>query len=130
MADTHSTMTPEEQAQARARISMASPEHLKMWLEATHRKWIVLNAVDLVGSLPWPEGVDDFARVVACYREYRRGIPTGDTEKVDTPDGGTAEVPTYKGETLELVELDRCIRWLIGLASEKDPTWRLDNSPL
>jgi len=40
------------------------------------------------------------------------------------------KVPQMKEETLEVEELDRVIRYLIGQVTEKDPTWKLENPPL
>jgi hypothetical protein len=40
------------------------------------------------------------------------------------------KVPIYKDETLEIEELDRAIRHMISLASEKDSSWKLTNTPL
>ncbi len=69
------------------------------------------------------------------YRDHRRAIATGryETQKhVNHVTGKEVEVevPVYKDETLEIEELDRAIRHLIGLASEKDPSWKLSNAPL
>ena len=68
------------------------------------------------------------------YRDHRRTISAG-TEKQKHLDNVTnqeveVEVPIFKDETLELEELDRAIRYLVGLASEKDPNWSLLSTPL
>lgn len=123
-------LTPDEIAKRQARVAVTTPTQLKAFLAASERRWLVLDALDLVDSLPWPEGVDDLIRVVTCYRNQRQTIETGRYETMETPAGGTAEVPVYKGETLELEELDRCIRFLVAQATEKDPSWSLDNPPL
>lgn len=112
-------------------VSIKNKDHLKKWLEASGRRWLVFEALDLVDALPWTEGVDDLMRVVACYRNHRSQIPTGRVEVQKDPTlGKQVEVPTMKTDLLEIEELDRCIRNLIRQASEKDPTWKLDNPPL
>jgi hypothetical protein len=103
---------------------MRSPEKMREWLEASGRVWLVFNAPQLVEALPWPEGMNAFMQIVAAYRDHRSTIPTGDTEEVNG-------VPTrlYHGDTLTAVELDRCIRYLIGQITELDPTWTLERDP-
>lgn len=75
------------------------------------------------------------AEIVTMYREHRRTQATGRSEKQEHFDDVTdrtvsVDVPLYKDETLEIEELDRVIRHLIGLATEKDPGWSLQNAPL
>lgn len=118
-----------------ARTAMKNPAHLKRWLLASGRRWLVFDARDLVEALPWPEGAQALAEIVSAYRNYRRSIATGRSETQKQTDHVTGqevevEVPIFKDETLEIEELDRAIRYLIGVASEKDPTWRLDAAPL
>lgn len=113
------------------RVSLKDPGHLKRWLLESNRRWIVFDAVDLVDSLPFPEGVDDFVRVVACYLNHRATKPSGRVEiQKDPVLGEEVEVQIMKTDVLEVEELDRCIRYLISLASEKDPKWKLENNPL
>jgi len=113
-----------ERSEAAMRTAMASPEKLKEWLNASGRTWLVLNGVQLVDSLPWPTGVNAFMEVIAAYRDHRSAIPTGDTEKI-----GGGEVARYHTEALTLIELDRCIRFLIGQATALDSTWTLERDP-
>ena len=44
--------------------------------------------------------------------------------------GRQVEVPIMKTDVLEIEEMDCAIRHLIRQASEKDPTWKLENPPL
>lgn len=126
-----SELSVDEKAKRLFNVSIKSKDHLKEWLEASGRRWLVFDALDLVDALPWTDGVDDLMRVVACYRSYRSQIPTGRMEVQQDPTlGKRVEVPLMKTDMLEIEELDRCIRNLIRQASEKDPTWKLDNPPL
>jgi len=117
-------MSPIERSEAAMRVAMQSPEKLKTWLQASGRQWVVLNGPQLIDALPWPEGVQAFMHVVAAYRDHRSTIPTGETENV-----GGEKVDLYHGEVLTLTELDRCIRFLIGKATELDSTWTLGRDP-
>ena len=96
---------------------------------------MTFNTNDLVDALPWPGGARALAEIISAYRDHRRAIPTGRYETqthTDNVAGGEVEikVPLYKDETLEIEELDRAIRHMIGLASAKDPGWDLQNAPL
>lgn len=86
------------------RVSMADPQALKRWLVESGRKWILMSATDLVDSAPWPEGVEDFKRVIDRYRDYRMTLPTGETEAQTTEEGDPIDVPVMKGEVLTLEE--------------------------
>jgi len=91
---------------------------------------VIFDAIDLVQGLPWPDGVDDLIRVVTYYREYRQTIPSGRFEvQVDPTLGREIHVSVPKSEVLEVYEMDRLIRWLVGQITEKDPTWKLENPP-
>lgn len=120
------TLSPEA-----IRTAMKDPKHMRQWLEASGRRWLVFDALDLVEALPWPAGVEALIEIINCYRDHRRTQPSGRTQMVD-PDwkGPPVEVPLMKGDMLEIEELDRCIRYLIGLASERDPQWSLEKAPL
>lgn len=110
---------------------MKSPDHLKRWLAASGRQWLIFNALDLVDALEWPAGVDRLQQLVASYGEHRSTIATGRTERNPDPTTGQeVEVPVYKGELLEREELDRCVRFLVAQLIAKDPTWKLTNPPL
>lgn len=120
-----------ELVEARERISIKDPGHLKRWLDATGRRYLIFDALDLVDALSWPSGVDSLMGLVAAYDGHRRSLETGRHERVIDPTlGKEIEVPVFKTEVLELEELDRCIRFLIKLAKEKDGSWMLTNPPL
>jgi len=124
-------MTSQERSEAQMRVAMQSPEHLKRWLEASGRRWLVLDAMALVEALPWPAGVEAFLQIVAAYRDHRAVQPSGRLEVIFNPvTKERVKVPQMKEETLEVEELDRVIRYLIGQVTEKDPTWKLENPPL
>lgn len=113
------------------RIAIQSKEHLQRWIEESGRRWLIFNGRDLVDALPFPEGVDDFMRVVSCYRQYRSQVPSGEVERqIDPILGKEIKVEKMKDETLEVAELDRVIRFCVGLITAKDPNWRLDNPPM
>ena len=117
-------MSAEERMQSALRTSMASPEKLIQWLEASGRAWLVFNARQLVQALPWPDGASAFAQIVAASRDHRSTVSTGETETIN---GVT--VPRFHTEALTVIELDRVIRYLITQASTLDPTWSLDRDP-
>ncbi|OGO08158.1 MAG: hypothetical protein A2Y61_00300 [Chloroflexi bacterium RBG_13_60_13] len=122
-------MSAQERIEAITRVSMKDKSHLKRWLEASGRAWLVFNAIDLVDALSWPDGVDVLMQVVACYKDHRAGIETGRfEEQVDPTLGKMVRVPIYKGEPLEVEELTRAIRALVGQIKEKDPTWTLESN--
>lgn len=71
----------EEKENVLFKTAMKSPEHLKAWLEATGRKYIVINSVDLVNAL-WPQGrgpeaLQTFQQCLEQYVAERlaRGLP-------------------------------------------------------
>jgi hypothetical protein len=56
---------------------------------------------------------------------------SGHTKLVEEPlTGEMVEVPICKEESLEVEELDRAIRYLVGQIREKRPKWRLEQAPL
>ena len=117
------------------RTAMKNPDHLKEWMQESDRRWMVFNTKDLIDALPWPSGARALAEIIAVYRDHRMTINTGRTKvekQLNQVTGQEVEidVPVYKDETLEIEELDRAIRHLIRIASEKDPNWNLQNQPL
>jgi len=121
-------MSEIEKSEARMRVGQSSPARMIEWLEASGRTWLVLNSRHLVESFVWPEGGQQFQWLLAGYRDHRAGMKhheeTGCTAaRVRTQDVGYSE-------TLEVEELDRAIRFLIGEITRKDSTWKLENSPL
>lgn len=120
-----------EASERQIRVAMKSPEHLKGWMHASGRRWLLLNGDHLVDALPWPNGVEAFMQVVACYRDHRAALDTGETQLIENPDTGEMdEVPLYYPEPLTLTEMDRAIRWLVGQITELDSDWKLENPPL
>lgn len=103
--------------EAQRRTALAEPERLLAWLQATGRNWLVFDAVALVKSLPYPDGVRALQGLIACYASSRMAKPVAPGETLQT-------------EMLTVPEMDRAIRWLITQASMRDPTWRLENDPL
>ena len=88
-------------------VAMASPDHLKEWLIKSKRRYLVIDAIELVDSLPWPEGVEALMQIINVYRQHRAGIPTGNTEVIDG-----ATVAIMKGEGLEPSEIMEAIDFL------------------
>ncbi len=128
MVEVTDEMSLEEQSQRLFRISIKNAGQLKAWLEKTGRTWLVFNAMELVDSLPFPDGLDTLIQIIACYRDHRRTLPSGRTEKqTDEMLGEEIDVPVMKDELLEVAELDRAIRYLVGQITERDETWSLDN---
>ena len=70
-------MTDEETVDARgldpslAATAMADPGHLKAWLRASDREYLVLHAPSLVDALPWPQGVQALMQILEAYRSHR-----------------------------------------------------------
>ena len=121
----------EEQAQRLLNVSIKTPQHLKAWLEESNRRWLVFDAVELVEALPWPGGVDTLIQIIGCYRDHRSTQPSGRVHiEIEPIKGREVEVPVMKTDTLEVEELDRAIRYLVGLITEKDSKWTLENQPL
>ncbi len=124
-----------ELSEAQIRTALKSPEHLKEWMEKSGRRFLVMDGLELVDSLPWPEGVIALTQLLACYRDHRATRETGryETQK-DPSDGEDVQIPIFKGETLELEELDRAIRYLIGMASDeahkRGVKWDITDLPL
>jgi len=120
-----------ERLEALNRVSIQTKDHLIKWLIATDRAWLIFNAKDLVDSLPFPEGVEDFMRTVNAYAQYRNSTKTGQTfEVIDPITDEKILAPKLVGELLEKDELDRAIRYLVGLITEINPKWRLESTPL
>ena len=125
------TMSAIERSEAQLRVAMTDPQHLKEWVRRSGRTWMVLNGLDLVDALPFPEGAQALVQVIQCYRDHRATKATGRTEQQVHP--VTKEqvgLDIMKTEELEIEEIDRAIRYLIGKASTIDPNWSLDGTPL
>jgi hypothetical protein len=124
-------LSPVEESERQMRVAITSRPHLREWLEKSGRQWLVFNSAHLVDALPFPDGVEAFIQFVACYRDHRATLDTGETAWVENPKTGTMdEVPLFHSETLTLVEMDRAIRWMVGQITAMDPDWKLTNPPL
>lgn len=111
--------------------AMKSPEHLKQWLQASGHAWLVFNTQDLIDSLPWPFGVEMMMDLVHTYSDHRCAIDSGRREVQKEPiTGKSIEVVIYKDQTLEVEELDRCIRHLTAQIYQLKPDWSLTDTPL
>lgn len=118
-------LSAEEKAQRRYNVAIKTKEQLKDFLEQSGRSWVVLNSADLVEALSFPEDVQEFMRIVDLYGRYRCSSPSGRTESF-----GCYEIPVMKTDALEIEELDRVIRFLVGKITEKKSDWSLDDPPL
>lgn len=124
-------MSEEERLAAQRRVALDDPEKLLRWLEASGRRYILLDAKHLAEALPWPDGHEYFQQILQCYRDHRSTIPTGKTETTHDPvTGEDVEIPVMRDEMFTIEELDRAIRYLIGQASKLDSNWSLNNAPL
>lgn len=101
-----------------ARVAIKDREHLIRFLQGSHRQFWVMDAADLVRSLPEPfsENMDLLQQIVACYRDHRRGQSSGFTEIISVVEPlsdrrTSVRAPIMKGETLEPEELDALIQW-------------------
>lgn len=132
-AVTKEEVTPESaaalQRERAMKAAMASPEHLKLWMQESGRRWMVFDGVSLVDAMPWPGGVQEVMDVIQLYAQHRRSIPSGRFEKQEVM-GQVVDVEIFKTEKLELAELDRAIRYLVAQAYEWDPKWSLENPAL
>lgn len=137
-------MSPVERSEALMRVAMKSKEHMKRWAVQSGRPWLIFDTCELIDALPdvpppaegeKPEigPLELLLQFVACYRDHRACIPSTTGETVQQKDPGTGkitETPKTKTETLEVVEMDRLVRWLVGQITEKDPSWSLERQPL
>lgn len=120
-----------ELSERQMNVAIKSKKHMLEWLEATNRQWFLFNGKHLVEALPWPSGDEAFMQMVACYRDHRAVIPTGEIEWVEDPvTKEMKSVQQYHPESLTLVEMDRAIRWMVGQITSLDSDWSLDNPPL
>lgn len=114
--------------------SIASADHLKRWLVASGRGWMLIKSTDLVDALPWPDGVDAFIQIVECYRQHRASIPVAyapcPARNAHAPghlclvcNGRGDVVAQSKSDVPEPDEMKDAVRWLLGIIREKDPTW-------
>lgn len=117
-----------ELSERQMRVAMTDRTHLKQWLRESGRSWVIFDSDHLVDALPWPDGVEVFIQLVACYRDYRATVETGETQQVTNPETGRLEeMPFFHPETLTLVEMERAIQWLIQQIRDIDPNWDLSS---
>jgi len=120
-----------EASERRMKVAIKSSAHLKQWLQASGRRWLVFNGEHLVDALPWPDGVQALIQMVACYRDHRSTLNTGELQLVENPETGEMlETSLFYPETLTLTEMDRVIRYLVGQITSLDSDWKLENEPL
>lgn len=85
-------------------------EHLKRWLRAGDRQYLVIDAVEMVDALPWPDGVDSLMQLIDCYKQHRSVTSTGLAEVMD----GVAEpVAVMRDDRLTPDEVDAAIAQLL-----------------
>ena len=80
-----------------AQIGMADPEHLKRWLRASGRRFLVFNSCDLVDALVWPAGHQTLQQMIHAYGECRS------LQESEIPGLLRNEV-LQPGETIEAIE--------------------------
>ena len=120
-----------ETIRRRTDSAMATPQHMKLWLDESGRRWLVFDAHQLIDALPWPGGVQEVTNLVHLYDDYRRRQDSGRTEKqIDPMSKEEIDVPIFKTGKLELDELDRAIRYLAAQAYALDPQWSIENPAL
>lgn len=120
-----------ELSERQMRVAMKSKDHMIRWLEASGRPWLIFNAKHLIEALPWPSGDEALIQIIACYRDHRAMIPTGEMKSVENPaTGEMVNAVQYHPELLTLVEMDRAVRSLISQITSVDPSWSLNNPPL
>lgn len=107
------SMEPDERREALAAVSMGNPEHLKQWLAASDRQYVVLKSADLVDALPWPAGVEAFQQVLMAYRDHRRAI------RAEGPSAQLGPEGRMKDEDLEVDELEECMGQLAREVSRR-----------
>ena len=126
-----SDKTAIELSEQQLRTAMKSQEHMVRWVEESGRVWFIFNGKHLASALPWPAGAEALMQVIACYRDHRATLDTGETQFVENPiTKDMAEVPMYYPETLTLTEMDRAIRWMHGQITSLDPSWKITDAPL
>ena len=108
------------------RVAMKSPGHLKAWLKSTGRRWVILNAFDLVDALWANGGVGLLADVLSRYTDHRREVDSGETTTITDPLGNEVEVPLPKRDILTQSEIEEAMRFLAAEAQRNDPSWTLD----
>ena len=115
-------------------IAIQSPVHLKQWLHASGRAFIVFDANDLVDGLPWPEGVDAMIQLCEAYRQQRCADVAEQTPctrcarkpKVSPscPEcHGHGHTVRMKSDMMEPDELKKVVEFLMMQIRLADPNW-------
>lgn len=116
-------LDPAMLAIAQQRTAMRDPEHLRRFLLQSDRKYLVLNALDMVEALPWPDGHDALIQCVTAYNHERQARPSGwvvEEEVADPLRGGRrkVEIKLMQHELLEPEEIDEAIAQLQRLKTQ------------
>lgn len=124
------TMSQQEIQEAKDRVAMKSFDHLRRWLEASHRGFIVFVTGDLLSALPQAQDAELVQQLIALYRMHRNGIRYDVRSEVDETTGETISVDVTKDDRLTLAEKDRLVRELVADLKDADPAWSLDVEPI
>lgn len=97
--------------------AMTDQGHLIRWLQQSDRRFLVIDAVQAVKSLPWPDGVAALMQVIDCYKQHRQTIPSGmqTVEEIPNPISGKKEKTPIKimlDDRLTPDEIDDAIKQL------------------
>lgn len=119
---------------ARMRTAMQSKPHMKEWMQASGRRWLVIDAFDMIESI-WTGKTavftQQFQDLLALYCNYRRRIPNGKFEEQEDPmTGRKVQIALSKDEILEPEEMDRAIRYMVAQIREHIPDWSLEKPAL
>ena len=71
-----STQTAEQPARTPA---LTNPSQLKRWLADSGRRWVIMDAVQLVDALSWPDDVQLLQEIIMAYRTHRAGVLPAET---------------------------------------------------
>lgn len=112
-----------------------SPNHLKQWLSASGRRYLLMPMDELVDALPWPEGIETLMGLIECFRQYRcarvvesrpceRCAARRDAVKSCTWCGGFGVYNRLGTDMLEPDELKAVVEFLVTQIRTTEPTWR------
>ena len=123
-------MDSEDRILARERIAMKDKKKLKQFLEASGRRYLILDSWELLDAFPdWAWGSELLMQMISCLRAHRATIPTGRKETITDPRTKKQhDVDVMKGEALELEEVEGAIQQLINRGLEIDPNWKFQTS--
>lgn len=100
-------------------VAIKDPQQLINWLQASDRKYLVLETRDLIEALATVDfvgGVENLQQIISLYRDHRRRIPTGLHEEAEVNDHVSGKkiavkMQIFKDELLEPEELTDLIEW-------------------